>query len=146
MFQRNLSPHRHILWSSIHVYWMTLLHTSECCNLCSLDIADTTSIRYSTGINKVNKSLSMVTCNFKLWLPPELTKYIMSATFVLVLGSFHLHRIKKRRFLWMPSLPLTHLKINFKGPGKYAGVFFSFTVSFKKVRFKAMKSHSQHPF
>jgi len=33
---------------------MTLLHTAaECCNLCSSNNADTMSIRYSTGVNKV---------------------------------------------------------------------------------------------
>ena len=40
------------------------------------------------------QSLSMVTCNFKLCLPPELTKYKMFASSVPVLDSFHWQRIK----------------------------------------------------
>jgi hypothetical protein len=37
----------------IHIYWMTPLHITGCYNLRSSDIADTASIRYSTGIIKV---------------------------------------------------------------------------------------------
>jgi len=39
--------------------------------------------------------------NFKVWFPPELTKYKMTASFVPVLDSFHWHRITKRKFLGM---------------------------------------------
>jgi len=74
----------------------------------------------------------------KLWLPPELTKYKMFASFVPVLDSFHWYRINKCRFLQMLSPPLTLSKMNFKWPVKVDGVFFSFIVNFRTVWFKVM--------
>jgi len=70
MFQRNLQPpmsHTVMMGASIHVYWMTLLHTAECCNLCSSNIADTTSISHSTGINKVASAPKHHTKKAKKW-------------------------------------------------------------------------------
>ena len=70
MFQRNLQPPSSqyvMMGASIHVYWMTLLHNAECWNLCSSNIADTTSIRYSTGINKVASAPKHHTMKAKTW-------------------------------------------------------------------------------
>jgi hypothetical protein len=55
-----------MMGASKHVYRMTLLHTAvECCNLCSSNIADTTSVRYNIGINKVGSALKHHTMKAK---------------------------------------------------------------------------------